>query len=73
MIISKYTTYPRKKIYDTYKFQIFKKITVFHNIFNIRRLCLECIRHFQRANSQGYIISIGHKKLGSYSSLLALH
>ena len=45
-----------KKIYDIYKFQIFKKITIFHNILNIRRLCLDCIRHFQRATSQGYII-----------------
>ena len=46
-----------KKIYDIYKFQIFKKITIFHNILNIkRRLCLDCICHFQRANSQGYII-----------------
>ena len=44
-------------IYDTYKFQILKKITIFHNILNIkRRLCLDCIRHFQRATSQGYII-----------------
>ena len=51
------TTYPRKKNYDIYKFQIFKKITIFHNILNIkRRLCLDCIRHFQRATSQGYII-----------------
>ena len=46
-----------KKICDIYKFQIFKKITIFHNILNIkRRLCLDCIRHFQRATSQGYII-----------------
>ena len=46
-----------KKIYDIYKFQIFKKITIFHNILNIKgRLCLDCIRHFQRATSQGYII-----------------
>ena len=46
-----------KKIYDIYKFRIFKKITIFHNILNIkRRLCLDCIRHFQRATSQGYII-----------------
>ena len=36
-----------KKIYDIYKFQIFKNITIFHNIFNIKqRLCLDCIRHF---------------------------
>ena len=42
-----------KKIYDICKFQIFKKITIFHNILNIkRRLCLDCIRHFQRATSQ---------------------
>ena len=46
-----------KKIYDICKFQIFKKITIFHNILNIkRRLRLDCIRHFQRATSQGYII-----------------
>ena len=46
-----------KKIYDIYKFRIFKKITIFHNILNIkRRLCLDCIRHFQRVTSQGYII-----------------
>ena len=45
-----------KKFYNIYKFQIFKKITIFHNILNIRRLCLDCIRHFQRATSQGYII-----------------
>ena len=45
-----------KKIYDIYKFQIFKKITIFQNILIIRRLCLDCIRHFHRATSQGYII-----------------
>ena len=45
-----------KKIYDIYKFQIFKKITIFRNILNIRRPCLDCIHHFQRATSQGYII-----------------
>ena len=46
-----------KKFYNIYKFQIFKKITIFHNILNIkRRLCLGCIRHFQRTTSQGYII-----------------
>ena len=45
-----------KKIYDIYKFQIFQKITIFRNILNIRRLCLDCIRHFQRATSEGYII-----------------
>ena len=46
-----------KKIYDIYKFQIFKKNTVFHSILNIKlRLCLACIRHFQSATSQGYII-----------------
>ena len=48
--------FSQKKIYDIYKFQIFKKITIFHNILNIRRLCLDCIRHFQRAISLGYII-----------------
>ena len=47
-----------KKIYDIYKFQIFKKMTIFHNILNIkRRLRLDCIHHFQRATSQGYIIT----------------
>ena len=46
-----------KKIYDIYKFQIFKKITIFHNILNIKRqLCLDRIRHFQRAAPQGHII-----------------
>ena len=54
-----------KKIYDIYTFQIFKKSAIFHNILNIRRLCLECIRHFQRATSRGYIISTGHRKLAS--------
>ena len=45
-----------KTNYDIYKFQIFKKITIFLNILNIKqRLCLDCIRHFQRATSQGYI------------------
>ena len=48
--------FSQKKFYDIYKFQIFKKITIFHNILNIRRLCLDCIRHFQCATSQGYII-----------------
>ena len=45
-----------KKIYDIFKFQIFKKIMTFRNILNIRRPYLDCIRHFQRATSQGYII-----------------
>ena len=46
-----------KKIYNIYKFQIFKKITIFHNILNIKRqLCLDRIRHFQRATPQGHII-----------------
>ena len=45
-----------KIIYDLYKFQIFKKIAIFRDILNIRMLCLDCIRHFQRATSQGYII-----------------
>ena len=54
-----------KNFYNIYKFQIFKKITIFHNILNIRRLCLDCIHHFQRATSQDYIISIGHRKLAS--------
>ena len=54
-----------KKIYDIYTFQIFKKSAIFHNILNIRRLCLECIRHFQRATSRGCIISTGHRKLAS--------
>ena len=35
-----------KKIYDIRKFQIFKKITIFRNISKFRRLCLDCIRHF---------------------------
>ena len=60
-----------KKIYDIYKFQIFKKITIFRNILKIRRLCLDCICHFQRATSQGYIISIGHRKLAGYLQLTA--
>ena len=29
-----------KRFYDIYKFQIFKKITIFHNILNIRQLCV---------------------------------
>ena len=46
-----------KEIYDIYKFEILKKITIFHNILNIKRqLCLDCIRHFQRTTSQGYNI-----------------
>ena len=61
-------TYPRKKKknYDICKFQIFKKITIFRNILKIRRLCLDCICHFQRATSQCYIISIRHRKLAGY-------
>ena len=49
-------TYTRKKNYDIYKFQIFIKTTIFRNILNIRQPCLDCILHFQHANSQGYII-----------------
>ena len=45
-----------KKIYDIYKFQILKKNMTFRNILNIRRPYLDCILHFQRATSQGYII-----------------
>ena len=36
-----------KKNYDISKFQLFKKITMFHNILNISRLYLDCIRHFR--------------------------
>ena len=50
------STYPCKKNYDIYKSQIFKKITIFRNILNIRQPCLDCIHHFSRAISQGYII-----------------
>ena len=46
------------KNYDIFKFQIFKKITIFRNVLNITSLCLDCIRHFQSATSQGYIIPI---------------
>ena len=35
-----------KKIYDIYKFQIFKKITIFRNILNTRRPCLERANKF---------------------------
>ena len=53
-----------KKIYDIYKFQIFKKITIFHNVLNIKpRLCLDCIRHFQRDLTRLYCL--GHRKLAS--------
>ena len=41
-----------KKIYDICQFQIFKKISIFRNILNTRRLRLDCI-HFQRTTSQG--------------------
>ena len=48
-----------KKIYDIYKFQILKKITIFHNILNIKRgLCLDCICHFQRADFNDQRIDI---------------
>ena len=73
-IDSKRASYPCKKKFAIFiNFKFSKKITIFHNILNIRRLCVDCIRHFQRATSQGYIISIGHRKLASYSSLLTLH
>ena len=44
----------KKKKKDICKFQVFKKITVFLSILNIRGLFLECIRHFQRATSNCY-------------------
>ena len=49
-----------KKNYNISKFQIFKKRTLLRNILNIRRLCLDCIRHFQRETSQDHIIPIGN-------------
>ena len=44
------STYPCKKNYDIYKSQILR------NILNIRQPCLDCIHHFPRAISKGYII-----------------
>ena len=50
-----------KKVYDIYEFQIFKKNTIFRNILNIRRLCLDCIRHFTRL-----CYFIGHRQVHKY-------